>query len=263
MSERALKAIETERRQAPFESFEDFYLRTRVEYPVAENLIRLGVFDSLEPNRTELLWRLPLLHDRLEALAGGSGRRQGQLKAFLTPPQTTGLVRNWTQGDKVRVELELLGLTVTCHPLELYEEELRRLGVQMSYELPDLGDEVRVTVAGVYERAQNPWMRSGRRTMFLTLEDVYGLFECVVFESKLPRYAPVVARATYFLVKGRLQNNRKRGLAIVAEEIHDLEDVLARTERQPQSGAGSVDPRSRPQTETGGEPPKRPPGAGS
>ena len=193
-----------------------------------------------------------------------------------------------------------MGLTVTCHPLELYEEELRRLGVRMSYELPDLGDEVRVTVAGVYERAQNPWMRSGRRTMFLTLEDAYGLFECVVFESKLPRYAPIVARATYFLVKGRLQNNRKRGLAIVAEEIHDLEDVLARMERQPHSGAGrasgarpatlgreieqpsleerrrmrgqreqevygagSVDPRSRPQTEAGGEPAKRPPGAGS
>src|SRR3989304_3549797 len=60
----------------------------------------------------------------------------------------------------------------------------------MSYELPAMGDEVPVTVAGVYERAQNPWMRSGRRTMFLTLEDAYGLFECVVFESKLARYAP-------------------------------------------------------------------------
>ena len=70
MSERALKAIEAERQQVPFESFEDFYLRTRVEYPIAENLIRLGAFDSLEPDRTELLWRLPLLHDRLESLAG-------------------------------------------------------------------------------------------------------------------------------------------------------------------------------------------------
>ncbi|MCZ7661448.1 MAG: hypothetical protein M5U22_00100 [Thermoleophilia bacterium] len=59
MSERALKAIEAERRYAPFASFEDFYLRTRVEYPVAENLIRAGAFDSLEPDRTELLWRLP------------------------------------------------------------------------------------------------------------------------------------------------------------------------------------------------------------
>jgi len=228
MSGRALKVIEEERRFAPFASFEDFYLRTRVERPVAENLIRVGAFDSLEPDRTELLWRLPLLHDRREALAGAGGGNPGQLRAFFAQPVRSGLTRDWSVEDKVRVELELLGLTVTCHPLQLYAEQLASLGVTPSYGLPTLGDEVPVTVAGVYERAQNPWMRSGRRTMFLTLEDAYGLFECVVFESKLARYAPVVARATYFLIRGRLQNNRKRGLAIVVEEIRDLEEVLAK-----------------------------------
>ena len=228
MGARSLGRIEEERRHGPFTSFEDFYLRTRIDYPVAENLIRVGAFDSLEPDRTELLWRLPLLHDRREALAGSSGQRRGQLRAFFSPPSRAGLERSWTLEDKVRAELELLGLTVSCHPLQLYEEELRRLGVRMSYELPALGDEVPVTVAGVYERAQNPWMRSGKRTMFLTLEDAYGLFECVCFESKLARIAPVVARASYFLVRGRLQNNHKRGLAIVAEEVLDLEEVLAR-----------------------------------
>src|SRR5665811_1905095 len=82
MSERALKRIEEERHHSAFESFEDFYLRTRVEYPVAENLIRVGAFDALEPNRTELLWQLPLLHDRLSSLTGGNGQRRGQLRAF-------------------------------------------------------------------------------------------------------------------------------------------------------------------------------------
>jgi DNA polymerase III alpha subunit len=228
MGDRSLDLIEEERRHGPFTSFEDFYLRTRIDYPVAENLIRVGAFDSLEPDRTELLWRLPLLHDRLEALAGSSGQRRGQLRAFFSPPSRAGLERQWSLEDKVRSELELLGLTVSCHPLKLYEEELRQMGVTLSYELPGLGDEVPVTVAGVYERAQNPWMRSGKRTMFLTLEDAYGLFECVCFESKLPKIAPVVARASYFLVRGRLQNNHKRGLAIVAEEVFDLEEVIAR-----------------------------------
>ncbi len=231
MSERALARIEEERQHGPFSSFEDFYLRTRVEQPVAENLIRVGAFDSLEPDRTELLWRLPVLHDRLEALAGSSGQRRGQLRAFFSPPSRAGLEREWTREDKVRAELDLLGLSVSCHPLQLYEAELRRMGVVMSYELPELGDEVRVMVAGVYERAQNPWMRSGKRTMFLTLEDAYGLFECVCFESKLAQIAPVVARASYFLVRGRLQNNHRRGLAIVAEEVRDLEEVMAAPER--------------------------------
>jgi DNA polymerase III alpha subunit len=228
MGDRSLDRLEEERRHGPFTSFEDFYLRTRIDYPVAENLIRVGAFDSLEPDRTELLWRLPLLRDRLEALAGSFGQRRGQLRAFFSPPSRAGLERSWSVEDKVRSELELLGLTVSCHPLELYEDELRRMGVRMSYELPAMGNEVPVTVAGVYERAQNPWMRSGKRTMFLTLEDAYGLFECVCFESKLAKIAPVVARASYFLVRGRLQNNHKRGLAIVAEEVLDLEEVLAK-----------------------------------
>ncbi len=251
MGDRSLDRIEAERRHGPFSSFEDFYLRTRIDYPVAENLIRVGAFDSLEPDRTELLWRLPLLHDRLEALAGSSGGRRGQLRAFFSPPSRTGLERKWSADDNVRAELALLGLTVSCHPLSLYEEELRKMGVTMSYELPEMGDEVPVTVAGVYERAQNPWMRSGKRTMFLTLEDAYGLYECVCFESRLPKIAPVVARASYFLVRGRLQNNHKRGLAIVAEEVFDLEEVLAKrrgqrtsaTKRAPGAGTATVPKR--------------------
>ena len=240
MGDRSLDRIEEERRHGPFESFEDFYLRTRIDSAVAENLIRVGAFDSLEPDRTELLWRLPLLHDRLEALAGSTGARRGQLRAFSSPPSRAGLERSWTLEDKVRSELELLGLTVSCHPLKLHEEELRRMGVRMSYELPAMGNEVPVTVAGVYERAQNPWMRSGKRTMFLTLEDAYGLFECVCFEKRLAKIAPVVARASYFLVRGRLQNNHKRGLAIVAEEVFDLEEVLARRRAQRAPGAGTA-----------------------
>ena len=93
MGDRSLDRIEEERRHGPFTSFEDFYLRTRIDYPVAENLIRVGAFDSLEPDRTELLWRLPLLHDRLEALAGSSGQRRGQLRAFFSPPSRAGLER--------------------------------------------------------------------------------------------------------------------------------------------------------------------------
>ncbi|NLE11778.1 MAG: hypothetical protein GX630_09745 [Actinobacteria bacterium] len=267
MGDRSLDRIEEERRHGPFTSFEDFYLRTRIDYPVAENLIRVGAFDSLEPDRTELLWRLPLLHDRLEALAGSSGQRRGQLRAFFSPPSRAGLERTWSPEDKVRAELELLGLTVSCHPLSLYEEELRRMGVTMSYELPAMGDEVPVTVAGVYERAQNPWMRSGKRTMFLTLEDAYGLYECVCFESKLPRIAPVVAQASYFLVRGRLQNNHKRGLAIVAEEVSDLEEVLARRRARKSSIPVAVDLRGRREEDVYGDgtaaAKNRPAGAGT
>lgn len=228
MTERALSAIERERAIAPFTSFEDFYLRTRVEYPVAENLIRVGAFDSLEPDRTELLWQLPILHDRLQINSSTVNTPPGQLRAFNAPKEKVGLKHKWTLRDRVQTELELLGLSVTCHPLALCETELKHLGVVPSSKLPHLEDGVSVLVAGLYERAQNPWIRSGRRTMFLTLEDTDGVFECVIFESKLPSCAPVVAQATSLLVRGYLQNNRRRGLAVVVEQLWNLAEVLAK-----------------------------------
>jgi DNA polymerase III alpha subunit len=107
----------------------------------------------------------------------------------------------------------------------------------------------------------------------------------VCFESKLAKIAPVVARASYFLVRGRLQNNHKRGLAIVAEEVMDLEDVLARRKAGKQVAAARVtskpgsldretpsipeatDLRVRPEIETYGDgapsAKKRAPGAGT
>jgi hypothetical protein len=78
-----------------------------------------------------------------QALAGSSGARRGQLRAFFSPPDRAGLERSWGVEDKVRSELELLGLTVSCRPLQLHEEELRRMGVRLSYELPALGGEGR------------------------------------------------------------------------------------------------------------------------
>ena len=60
------------------------------------------------------------------------------------------------------------------------------------------------------------------------------------FESKLDRIAPVVARASYFLVRGRLQNNHKRGLAIVADEVFDLEEVLARRKAGKRAAASAT-----------------------
>ena len=228
MGDRSLDRIEEERRHGPFASFEDFYLRTRIDYPVAENLIRVGAFDSLEPDRTELLWRLPLLHDRLEALAGSSGQRRGQLRAFYCPPSRAGLERSWSADDKVRSELELLGLTVTCHPLQLYEDELREMGVTMSYELPAMGDEVPVTVAGVYERAQNPWMRSGKRTMFLTLEGCLWPLRMCLLRIEARQDRPGRRPGQLLPRAGTAAEQPQAGAGHRGRGGADLEEVLAR-----------------------------------
>ena len=85
----------------------------------------------------------------------------------------------------------------------------------------------RVRLAGVLERAQMPWIRSGHPTTFLTLEDETELGQVVVFNDVYLKYGRVLKDAIYLLVEGELQNDEEHGLAVVAHQIMDLTKVLA------------------------------------
>jgi error-prone DNA polymerase len=101
-------------------------------------------------------------------------------------------------------------------------------------------DRRRVLLGGVLERAQMPWIRSGHRTMFLTLEDETGLAQVVVFNDVYLKYGRVLKEATYLLIEGELQNSEEHGLAVVAHKIFDLIKVVGR------ASPAKVEPRTRP-----------------
>jgi DNA polymerase III alpha subunit len=134
----------------------------------------------------------------------------------------------WSVARRLSAELEVAGLSLTCHPLELADKDLESRGVTWACGLADLEDGARVTVCGVRERAQTPRTRSGKRTCFLTLEDPTGLLDVVVFEDALSRAGDVIVKHRCYLVDGILQNNTERGLAIIAETIRPYA-VRART----------------------------------
>ena len=72
-----------------------------------------------------------------------------------------------------------------------------------------------------------PWVRSGHRTLFLTLEDETDLAQVVVFNDTYRKYGGILKDAVYLYVEGVLQNDEKHGLAIVAQHICDLGAVVA------------------------------------
>ena len=123
---------------------------------------------------------------------------------------------------RVSVELELLGLNVSAHPLRFVRDQIKALGVTPMARLPEVPHGRRVRLAGVLERAQMPWIRSGHRTMFLTLEDETELGQVVVFNDVYLKYGRVLKDAVYLLVEGELQNDEEHGLAVVAHRISDL-----------------------------------------
>ncbi len=226
MTERLLCAMETELAVRPFDDLADFLRRTRAEAPAAESLIRVGACDGLgvtdagrPPTRDELLALLPELKAVL-AREGPAGERALVIApSRARPAQDLSHVSGWSPVRRLGAELELLGLAVTCHPLEFAAVDLKRRGVTWARDLPRLEDRTRVRVAGVRERAQTPPTRSGKRTCFLTLEDPTGLLDVVVFSDALERSGETIVKHRCYIVDGVLQNNAERGLAIVAEDI--------------------------------------------
>ncbi len=226
MTARLLAAIERERTVRLFRDLADFMRRTRAETQAAESLIRIGAFDGLglseagrPPTRDEMLALLPEVKATV-AREGGAGDDVLMLAPGpVRPVEDVSHVSGWSPVRRLSAELELIGLSLTCHPLELAESDLRTRGVTFARELPALPDRTKVRVCGVRERAQTPRTRSGKRTCFLTLEDATGLLDVVVFEDALERAGETIVKHRCYLVEGTLQNNHERGLAIVAESV--------------------------------------------
>jgi error-prone DNA polymerase len=227
----------------PYRSLSDFVSRTRVSREITENLVRLGAFDALGVRREELVAQVPLLYagarpSRRSTRGGGPARPPGPPADSdgIDQPRLAlderfgplGFLPDWSAQKRVSIELELLGLNVGAHPLRFVRDELRALRVTSMAQLPQARHGSRVRVAGVLERAQMPWIRSGHRTLFLTLEDETELGQVVVFNDVYLKYGRVLKGAVYLLVEGELQNDEEHGLAVVAHRISDLLRAIGR-----------------------------------
>ena len=272
MSAVARRAIVETRGDEPYRSLADFVGRTRVSREIAENLARLGAFDALGVRREELVAQVPLLYAGARpagrgAQAGGRAAPGGRASVPPAPTADAGLdqprlaldeqlgpltfLPDWPAQRRVSIELELLGLNVSAHPLRFVRDEVRALRVTPMGRLPEVRHGTRVRVAGVLERAQMPWIRSGHRTMFLTLEDETELGQVVVFNDVYLKYGRVLKDAVYLLVDGELQNDEEHGLAVVAHRITDLTRALALPGAFPYQRPDAwelpaVEPRTRP-----------------
>jgi len=233
MTKRLPEIIVRERTVRPFRDLADFLRRTRAETPAAESLIRVGALDGLgstdagrPPTRDELLALLPEMKAVIarEGVAGDDVLVLAPAKA--RDPEDPTHVSGWSRARRLSAELEIVGLSLECHPLALARADLERRGVTWARDLPRLEDRTRVRVAGVRERAQTPRTRSGKRTCFLTLEDPTGLLDVVVFEDALNRAGETIVKHRAYLIDGVLQNNHERGIAIVADRI---EPYIVRT----------------------------------
>jgi error-prone DNA polymerase len=111
---------------------------------------------------------------------------------------------------------EAMSMNIFCHahPLTSLRNILRKQNVVTSSNLRRMPSGATVRVSGMLILVHTPPTKSGKRVMFLTLEDEMGLFEVVVFAKAQDRFARIILTSEVLTLEGRLQRQGPTGLAI-------------------------------------------------
>jgi error-prone DNA polymerase len=220
----------------PFTSVGNLRRRGALSAPVAEALTHAGALDTLggvgltEPGSDQVRTRRDLL---LEVSERWSGLRRHQPTDPAAPeqlellgsPASPGLTE-YALSEKVRAELEVLGIDASTHVIRFYDGLLDRLGVARAADLLSYRNGQRLRVAGVKVATQTPPVKSGQRIIFLSLDDATGVSDATFFESVHDRCAWTVFHSWLLVVEGTVHRTGRRGVSLNAEVVWDLRRLM-------------------------------------
>ena len=172
-----------------------------------ECLIKVGALDRFGPRQALLesldrLFAVSSAHFRAREMGQMSlfGAHSGMAQAISLPQSQIEISRreilNW--------ERELMGLYVSDHPLSPVMKELTQVVTHFSAQLGEVAPEERVRVAGLIIRIRPHQSKAGKPMGFVTLEDLQGTIEVVVFPRVWSRFAGVIEHDRIVLVSGKL-----------------------------------------------------------
>ncbi len=227
----------------PYAALADFWQRAGVSRPVVERLVVAGAFDSMyglrstvavrrrgQVNRRDLLLQVADLDRWSRSLRRTSLLGAAQLTFDLDDlPETSASsgLPEMTGAERVRAELDVLGLDVSRHVVDFYNPVLDALGVTRSRQLLRCRSKAEVLVAGVKVATQTPPIRSGRRVVFLTLDDGTGPVDATFFEDAQGPYAATVFHSWLLVVRGEVRRTGPRGVSIRATGAWELTGLYA------------------------------------
>jgi error-prone DNA polymerase len=215
----------------PYHSLTDFWHRAGVARPIVERLIIAGAFDALyrigvaapvrrrgAVTRRDLLLQAADL-DRWHKAMGT--QLTLDLGAAPAVPPGSGLPE-MTGAERIRAELDVLGLDASQHVVTFYRDFLTALGVSWSRDLLTYRSQAELLVAGVKVATQTPPVRSGRRVIFLTLDDSTGPVDATFFEDAQGAYAATLFHSWLLVVRGVLRRTGSRGVSLRATGCWEL-----------------------------------------
>ncbi len=218
------------KREQPFVDLSDFYLRARPSRRTLERLALIGALDALAKIASDSPHTRGDLMVRVRQMsAKPSPKRDENQLVFDLSAEPRLEIGNMalTKSEQIDKELEITKLDISGHQLEKFQEMLDEMGVVRASELISLRGNTEVLVAGVRVATQTPPMRSGKRVVFLTLDDGTGCADATFFEEAQAKCSNLLFHNRLLLIAGKTRRTGVRGVSILAENAWDLRALWA------------------------------------
>ncbi|MCD7883856.1 MAG: DNA polymerase III subunit alpha [Lachnospiraceae bacterium] len=244
-------------RGGPFRSLQNFIERVSGNKDVTkrtlEALIKAGAMDCFGATRKQMLMGFPTIMDQVAAQKKDSVSGQMSLFDLLGEEEKEkfeGKLPDVGEFDKEQLlafEKEVLGIYISGHPLERYEEKWRRTisnvttDFQLDEEtgLPHVRDGAKAVVGGMITNRTIKYTKKNQTMAFLTLEDLVGTVEVVVFPRDYENYNRYLTEDNKIFVRGRADCQDDKPGKLISERIWPFE------QSGPGAGDGAADERYR------------------
>ena len=241
----AVDEIVAERdRNGQFKDFTDFCERiqeTNVNKKCIESLIKAGAFDEFNETRRTLMESFESILDTITS--SNKKELEGQVNMFDLGGSDSKEMKytfkefpEYSRKELLFMEKEMLGLYISGHPLDNIRHQIEMQTNINSFQMrqmentDEIGDEIRqeikdgqmVKYAGIITKIKKKYTKNNKLMAFLTVEDLYGPTEIILFESAYQNCANVLMEDNIVLVNGRLSVREDEETKIVANQITEF-----------------------------------------
>ena len=226
----------------PYKNLTDFINRMAsrdLNKRAVENFIKAGAFDSFGGTRKQYMSAYVRIMDSANADKKNMVSGQISLFDFVTPEDKDEFkeslpdVGEYSKEVMLQFEKEVLGIYVSGHPLEDFRNILTKNTTATAADFlldPEtdtvkINDGERVVIGGMITGKTIKYTKTNKPMSFITLEDLYGTVEVIVFPKDYEKYASMLTEDKKIFVEGRSSVEEDKDAKLICERIKSFDDI--------------------------------------
>ncbi|MCR5194400.1 MAG: DNA polymerase III subunit alpha [Alphaproteobacteria bacterium] len=225
----ATDAIVAEREKGPFKNLTDFAKRCSniMNKRILEAFAKVGVLDSLNPNRAEIFMNA----DMILSYAAKSKEGANSLSLFANTMEddvsedrlSKNLVKTtpWTFSQKLSNELSALGFYISAHPLDQYKHLIAREHLTTSASLANAPDRSAAHIVACVNSYSQRRTKAGKEMLTINASDSFGNIDAIAFGDAVSDLAAKLATEKIVVLSGRVSNRDDR-VSVFVDSIISL-----------------------------------------